>query len=60
MALSSLRQLVDDRMAGNLDTVLLSWRDSGRSYRDIAELVEWQTGVSVSKSTIYQWLVLQG
>jgi intein-encoded DNA endonuclease-like protein len=47
-------------MAGNLDTVLLSWRESGRSYRDIAELVEWQTGVSVSKSTVYQWLVLQG
>jgi len=46
---SFLYELVDHRIGGNLESVLMSARNEGKSYRQIAD------ELGVSKSTIHAW-----
>lgn len=54
--MTTLQDLIEARLGENLTRWLIKARLQGMSYRTIAEVLEQETDVTVSKSTLHLWL----
>lgn len=53
---TTLQTLVEERLGVKVGKWLTARRAEGLTYREISDLLEEQTGVAVSKSTVHGWL----
>jgi intein-encoded DNA endonuclease-like protein len=53
---TTLQTLIEERLDTKIGKWLNARRAEGLTYREIADLLEEETGVSVSKSSIHGWL----
>ena len=53
---TTLQTLIEERLDIKLGKWLNARRAAGLTYREIADLLETETGIEVSKSSIHGWM----
>jgi transposase len=53
---TTLQSLIEERLDTRLDRWLITHRAAGLTYREIADLLETETGIEVSKSSVHGWM----
>lgn len=53
---TTLQTLIEERLGTKIGKWINTCRAAGLTYREIADLIEDETGVAVSKSSIHGWM----
>jgi intein-encoded DNA endonuclease-like protein len=54
--MSHLQSLIEERLQGSLVEFLELSRSHGMTYREVAQSLTKETGITVSKSAVHKWL----